>query len=129
MLSEIALLRRQFSCRDIRDGSGGPDLAVWMRIARPHHSSAIFKNLHVVDLRHGAQFLKLRLPRRESTSSMSFNLHARQSEIMAWRKTDDPANSGLAFGDEQVFGFSTSRLSRAVSGLRSQNHCRKQTCC
>src|SRR5579872_484630 len=71
-----------------------------MRIAGAHHGAAIFKYLNVIDLFQSAEFAELILPHVHDLFDV-WQLHGRQSEIVTWRKADDPAYSGLAFGHDQ----------------------------
>src|SRR2546430_11033047 len=56
MVLRVALLRKKFARRRLRYRTGGPDLAMRMRIAGTHHLAAILKNLYVTDGRHRAEF-------------------------------------------------------------------------
>src|SRR5437870_12792419 len=62
MFLEIVLLRRKLARRRLRYRTGGPNLAMRMRIAGAHHIAAIFKNLYVTDTRHSAELRELRGP-------------------------------------------------------------------
>src|SRR3954468_13753547 len=62
MLRRVALLRRQFARRRLRYRTGGPNLAMRMRVACPHHFATVLKNLYVTDARDRAEFRELRGP-------------------------------------------------------------------
>ncbi len=72
-----------------------------MRIAGAHRGAAIFKDLHVIDLRHRSQFLELLSPGADHTFDVLCR-HSGKGEVVAGRKADHAAESGLAFGDNQA---------------------------
>src|SRR4051812_24157835 len=51
MFPGVALLCRKFARRRLRYRTGGPNLAMRMRVARTHHFATILKNLYVTDAR------------------------------------------------------------------------------
>ena len=77
-----------------------PDLAMRMRIARPHHRAAIFEDLHVIDLRHLRQFLELGSPGMDHVFNL-FRRHRGEGKVVARGEADYPANARLALRDQQ----------------------------
>src|SRR5579885_2224410 len=54
VLFEIRLLRQELATGHLRHRTCCPNLAMRMRVARPHHLAAILENLHMADPVHGA---------------------------------------------------------------------------
>src|SRR3954469_24936570 len=101
MFPGVALLCRKFARRRLRYRTGGPNLAMRMRVAGAHHFATILKNLYVTDARHRAQFRELRGPSANDFFN-SWLLHAGKRQIMTRRKTHHPADSRLTFSYDEI---------------------------
>src|SRR6266436_592006 len=104
MVAEVVGLAEQFFPWNLRNRTGGPNLAVGMRIACAHHDAAVLENLYVLDLWHRSQFLELGGPGADHVFDV-IGLHGGKSEVVAWGEADHPAEPGFAFGDDQPPAF------------------------
>ena len=93
-------LRRLFFTDLIREARNGPDLAVRMGIARPHHLPAILEDLDIIDKRQTTDLPILFRPGADDLEQFRL-FHPRESEVMARRETDDAAQTRLALSDDQ----------------------------
>ena len=95
---EVFLLSRD----DRRDMLGRPDLTVRMRIARTHLLAAVFEDLHMADARICAELRVLLGPCLDDVLQRR-EWELAEAQIMAWRITNNPADSVLAvaFRDER----------------------------
>ena len=100
MLVVISGLCDGLGCRLIRHVLGGPDLSVRMRVARAHHGAAILEDLHVADLRTGAQLYKLIRPFIDHHANVR-RLHQRQRERVVGMEAENAATAGLPLGTQQ----------------------------
>jgi hypothetical protein len=86
--------------RLLRDRAFGPDLAVRMGVAAPHHLSLVLENLHVPDVRtlgEGPILLRPDVDDRENLS----DAHLRQRQVVARREADNAADPGFPSGTEE----------------------------
>src|SRR5215469_107256 len=97
----IAVLGPKFFLRLSRNRCCRPDLAMRVRIARSHHATTVFEYLDVVDFLSGAEFTKLIDPDLDNAFNLP-NLHGGKRQIVARREANDPADAGLALGDDQA---------------------------
>jgi hypothetical protein len=74
-------------------------LAVWVRVARPHHRPTILENLHGVDEGQASEFEVLLGPHVYDPPDVGA-LHARERQIMTRREADHPRDAALGAGDE-----------------------------
>ena len=93
-------LRLGLDGRLVRHKSGGPDLAVRMRIAGAHHGPAILKDLHVLDRVHSANLDILRRPRIHHRANLLAR-HAGQGQAVVGMKAKHLAQPARGFGLEQ----------------------------
>src|ERR1700687_314605 len=93
-------LANQFFGGDIWNRVGGPDLAVRMRIAGAHHRTAVFEDLHVIDLGYLSQLLELDGPGMNHILDV-LRCHGGEGKVVARQEADYPAKAGLTFGDQQ----------------------------
>src|SRR5713101_1453338 len=95
-------LHPQLPGRNVRQDRARPDLAMGMRIARPHHRAAVFEDLHVTDGGVGRQLPGLIAPFvHDGTDGR--RAHRRQSQIVARRKTQNATDSRFGARDDQIF--------------------------
>src|SRR5450432_3815080 len=87
--------------RLVWDRLAGPNLAVWMRIARPHRSPAIFENLDIIYMISCSQIPELICPHVNHFPGIPMT-HSCESQVMSRRKTHYPANSGFTLGYDQI---------------------------
>src|SRR5712692_10420678 len=85
----------------IGNGSVGPNLAVWMRVARAHHGATIFEDKDIIDPRLLPEFSILADPDINDCPNLS-ETHSGERQVMASRKTDHPTIAAFAAGDEQA---------------------------
>ena len=81
----------------------GPNLSVRMRIAASHHLAAVFKDLHMIDLRNCPEFEILSCPDVNHRTNGRY-IHVRQSQIVARREANDPTDSCFRLCMEEVCG-------------------------
>ena len=100
--SRYSRLRRKFARRLIRNRLVRPDLAMRMRIARPHQRAAIFENLNVLDPVDLTKFAILLGPNIDDRAHF-FGLHARNGQVVPRRKTNHATHTTLAASNDQAF--------------------------
>src|SRR6516225_11236204 len=74
-------------------------MRVWM--ACSHHRTAIFKNLHITNIRKRAKLLKLLAPAIHNGPNVR-ELHHGKCQVMLRRKAKHPADARFSFRDEQI---------------------------
>jgi hypothetical protein len=82
MVGVVFALRRIFFPRFVRGIQVRPDLSMRMRIACPHQSASILKNLNPINKGLGAEFLKLRDPHVNHQANL-IDAHARDCQVVA----------------------------------------------
>lgn len=97
---QVLLHIGQFLGRLVGDGTLGPDLPVRVGVAATHDCTLVLKDLDVIDIIDGAQFLVLLGPQIDHLADRS-HIHLRQGEIVAGRKADHPAQASVTFGLQQ----------------------------
>ena len=110
MAVEISCLAEQFFLR-MSGRESVPYLAVRMWVAGAHHGAAIFKDLHMMNLRHCPQFLKLLRPGTDHALDI-FWPHGGKCEVVARREADHAANSGFSLGHNQSTVFKINAVVR-----------------
>src|SRR5713226_6836421 len=100
---------------NVRQARARPDLAMGMRIARPHHRTAVFEDLQVADGRVGRQLPGLIAPFVHDATD-GRRAHRRQSEIVARRKTQNATDSRFGARDDQIFNVMLRRRSSGEQG-------------
>ena len=84
-----------------------------MRIARAHHGAAVLENLDMADEVERSQFAELFDPCIHDGFDLCRS-HGSQSEVVARRKADHPADSRLSFSDDEPGVFEVYAIGRRV---------------
>src|SRR5690242_9698347 len=98
MTPQVITLRPQLLVAFVWQSVVRPDLAVGVRVARPHHRTPVLEDLYGIDERQSSEFEVLLDPHVNDLTDVG-DLHARKRQVMARREADHPANSALRSGD------------------------------
>lgn len=89
---QVIALRSLFLRRFIGQGTGSPNLAMWVMITGAHHGATVFENLYVVDEVAASEIGELLTPHFDDRDDF-FLVHSGQGEIVAWREASDAADA------------------------------------
>src|SRR6266852_8543832 len=106
MFDLAKLLFRRF----VGDARARPYLTVRVRVARTHHGPTVLEDLNIVDGREPTELLVLRGPQVHDEANFC-SRHAREGQVMAWRKTGHAAGTGLTLRHQQTSLIQASRRS------------------
>src|SRR6266849_4525748 len=112
----VGHLRILFSAGLVGNRLVGPNLAMWMRVAAPHDLATILKDLDIIDVGQRSKVGVLMRPDVDDCCNL-LEAHTWQSQVVAWRKTHDPAGASLVFGNQQ---FSCALIDSGVRHIGSQ---------
>src|SRR5439155_9690055 len=98
---EVAALAGQAARGQGRQVGGGPDLAVGVRVAGPHHLALVLEDLHVDDVFPGGEVRRFLRPGVDDRADLG-RRHQGEGEVVSRREAQDPADAAHPTRDEEA---------------------------